>query len=71
MPLTNFITIDGPGRRGATDRADAYLDMVAGLQPLGRFITRRGLPAGALFLVGRRAQRHRRALADRRRLRRR
>jgi len=52
MPLTNFITIDGPGEHGATDsRPDAYLDMVAGLQPLGRFITAEDCAAGALFLA--------------------
>jgi NAD(P)-dependent dehydrogenase (short-subunit alcohol dehydrogenase family) len=49
MPLTNF-TLPSPDE-AFQDRPQPYLEMVAGLQPLGRFITAEDCAEAALFLA--------------------
>jgi NAD(P)-dependent dehydrogenase (short-subunit alcohol dehydrogenase family) len=49
MPLTNF-TLASPDE-AFRDRPQPYLDMVAGLQPLGRYITAEDCAEAALFLA--------------------
>ena len=49
MPLTNFTLGDADAPFG--ERSEGYLEMVAQLQPLGRFITAEDCAAAALFLA--------------------